>query len=175
MTPGRVDDPSDDPDLLRPVERFLAWEATLLDDERFDDWLGTLTEDVCYRVATRPVVEGPAGEPDRPPLWYLDEDRTSLTQRVARMADGTAWAEVPPSRTQRLVTGILVQAGAEPATVLARSAFLLHRVRLEREIETFAGTRHDVLRCEGGALRLAARDVVLAANALPGKSLSLFF
>lgn len=173
MTGPRVERPADDVDLERRVTRFLAWEAALLDDDRFAAWLDLLTDDVRYRVRCRPVLDLPADRADGPELWYLDEDRRSLGQRVDRMAEGTAWAEVPPSRTQRLVTNVLVEPRGD-GTVLARSALLLHRVRLEAEVETFAGTRHDTIRVVDGDLRLAGREVVLAANALPGKNLSLF-
>lgn len=170
---ARVEHPSDDVGLLARVSRFLAWEAALLDDNRFADWLDLLTDDIRYRVRCQPILDLAPDQADQPTLWYLDEDRTSLGQRVGRMADGTAWAEVPPSRTQRLVTNVLVEPGGD-GRLLVRSALLLHRVRLEAEIETFAGTRHDTLRSVDGELRLADREVVLAANALPGKNLSLF-
>ena len=104
-----IDEPSGDRDLVFEVTRFLNWESALLDDERFEDWLGLLADEIRYRVRCRPALAGdgrPALE-----LWYLDEDATSLRQRIDRMASGTAWAEVPPSRCQRIVTGILVQPG----------------------------------------------------------------
>ena len=161
--------PSDDPDLVFEVTRFLSWEAALLDDGRFHDWLGLLTDDIHYRIRCRPPVAEGSSDPG---LWYLDEDAASLRQRVERMDDGTAWAEVPPSRCQRLVTGVLVGAG-ENDRVDVRSSLLLHRTRLERETEIFTGSRRDTLVRTGDGFRLADRCVTLAANALPGKNLSV--
>lgn len=167
--------PGADAVLEAEVARFLAWEALLLDEGRFAEWLDLLTSDISYVVVTRPPI---AVTPGRW-LAQLDEDRRSLEQRVARMADGTAWAEVPPSLTQRLVTNVLVEAtdgdaGAAGADLRVHSALLVHRVRLEQEVETFAGRRLDVVRRTPTGLRLARRRVTLAANALPGKNLSIF-
>jgi 3-phenylpropionate/cinnamic acid dioxygenase small subunit len=161
--------PSDDADLVFEVTRFLSWEAALLDDCRFHDWLELLTDDVRYRIRCGPPVAEGSAEPG---LWYLDEDAASLRQRIERMDDGTAWAEVPPSRCQRLVTGVLVEPG-EDQRVDVRSSLLLHRTRLERETEIFTGSRLDTLVQTGGGFRLADRSVTLAANALPGKNLSV--
>ena len=56
-----------------------------------------------------------------------------------------------------------------------RSGFLLYRSRLETEVELFCGHRDDVLRRAGAGLEIARRTIVLAANVLPGKNLSVFF
>ena len=172
-----IERPSSDDTLVAEVSRFLYWEALLLDAGRFEEWLGLLADDIDYVVVTRPTVPVPANG-----RWLaqLDENRTTLGQRVGRMAEGAAWAAVPPSLTQRLVTNVLVdsapdvdglQVGVE---IQVHSAILLHRTRLEAEVETFAGRRLDMLRRTHDGLCLARRRVTLAANALPGKNLSVF-
>lgn len=155
------------------VEQFLLEEALALDEGRFEDWLSFLDDGVRYVATTRP-----AGTP-RPALdvAYLDENRTSLGQRVERMAQGTAWAEVPPSRTQRLVTNVLLRPTGEPGTVGVLSALLLYRSRLESEVELIVGHRDDVLRIADDdviGFRLLSRTITLALNSLPAKNLSVF-
>ena len=55
------------------------------------------------------------------------------------------------------------------------SAFLLYRHRRQRQIEILAGHRHDRWRRTADGWRLAARDVQVAGNVLPTKSLSLLY
>lgn len=154
------------------VTRFLTWEALLLDEGRCAEWLALLAPDIHYVVATR---SANAAEGSRSPLTVLDEDHRSLSQRIERFALGGVWAETPPSLTQRIVSNVLVQPMRDTADLLAaHSAIVLHRTRLEREVEQFIGRRDDVLRSTATGLRLVRRRVTLAANALPGKNLSVF-
>ena len=166
-----IDSASDDAQLVFEVTRFLAWEALLLDEGRYAEWLALLAPDIRYVVATRSTSTTESG---RTALPVLDEDHRSLCQRVDRFALGGVWAETPPSLTQRIVSNVLVQRSRDATDSLAvHSAILLHRTRLEREVEQFVGRRDDELRRIGGQLRLARRRVTLAANALPGKNLSV--
>ena len=167
-------------ELVLEVQRFLYTEAMLLDEGRYRDWLALLAEDVRYLMPTRPTgppapAPGPEGPPGPAPLAYFDEDRRGLELRVERLETGMGWAEVPPSRTQRLVTNVVVTEAREPAEVGVRSGFLLYRSRLDTEVEIFCGHRADVLRRVGGGFEIARRTIVLAANVLPGKNLSVFF
>jgi hypothetical protein len=56
-----------------------------------------------------------------------------------------------------------------------RSYFLLHRTRHRCERESFTGTRNDILRREGDALRIASREIVLDEMLLMSPNLSVFF
>ena len=114
-------------DVTREVEQFLYREARLLDERRFHEWLELLTDDVHYWMggAQQPLSEDQQGDRDprsRPlcrgrsgqgedELAILDEDKASLTGRVARLDTGMAWAEDPPSRTRHLITNIEVEPG----------------------------------------------------------------
>jgi 3-phenylpropionate/cinnamic acid dioxygenase small subunit len=167
-----IDSPSADAPLVFEVTRFLTWEALLLDEGRYAEWLALLAPDIHYVVATR---SAQAAEGPRSPLTVLDEDHRSLSQRIERFALGGVWAETPPSLTQRIVSNVLVQPVRDAVDLLeVHSAIVLHRTRLEREVEQFVGRRDDVLRRTATGLRLARRRVTLAANALPGKNLSVF-
>ena len=86
-----------------------------------------------------------------------------------------AWAEVPPSRTARIVANVLVDEGDTADTVRARSVLLLHRHRNESEVEQFCAHRDDRLRRVDAELRIAERTIVLTGTALPGRNLALFF
>jgi 3-phenylpropionate/cinnamic acid dioxygenase small subunit len=174
---------SPDRDLVFAVEQFLYREARLLDEGRFDEWLDLLDDDVRYVMPTRPVRQvrsssAAQAEGNGPPttvLHYLEEDRASLTQRIERLRAGNAWAEVPPSRTTRVVSNVVAERSAT-GTVAATSNLVLYRQRLADEVELFAGRRDDRLVPAGEhGFRLAARTITLTANVLPGKNLSLLF
>src|SRR5262245_40068762 len=64
-------------------------------------------------------------------LALFEETKETLHTRVARLATGLAWAEVPPSRTRHLVTNVQVEPSDRESEVKVRSNFLLYRTQLE--------------------------------------------
>lgn len=168
-------------DLVRDILDFLYREAELLDECRYREWLSLVTQDITYQVPVRltrerPPVGGYGGVSER--MFHLDEDRTSLEMRVARLETGFAWAEDPPSRLRHFVTNVRV---GQPRTtekgeeVDVRSYLLVFRSRWDRPEFTFlSAERQDVLRREEGAWKLARRLVILDHSTLPTHNLSFF-
>ena len=56
----------------------------------------------------------------------------------------------------------------------ARTAFLVYRSHLETDHQILSGCREDVLRRVDGAWKIARRTIVLDANVLLDKNLSVF-
>jgi 3-phenylpropionate/cinnamic acid dioxygenase small subunit len=175
---------------LREIERFLYREVRLLDERRFHEWLELLTDDVRYWMAGRTnryprtsraisildparYVEDDMTKEDE--LAILDEDKTTLNARVARLDTGMAWAEDPPSRTRHLISNIEVEPGDKAAELKAYSNFVVYRSRAELEEDFYVGTRQDVLRRVDGAWKLARRKIILDQNVLSAKNVSIFF
>ncbi len=75
--------------------------------------LDLFTDDVVYWMPDRynPLnMTDPADGVSKPGQLALFEDtKETLHPRVARLATGVAWAEVPPSRTRHLVTNVQVE------------------------------------------------------------------
>lgn len=167
------------------VEQFYYTEAALLDDNRFSDWLDLLADDLEYWMPVRTNRlrrQQALSIAARGEAAYYDETKESLTWRIRRFDSGMAWAEDPPSRTRHLVTNVRVgpvdpgeHPGFGPGDLVATSAFLVYRNRLEREQNIFAGQRSDVLRRTDGALRVARRTILLDQNILQSKNISTFF
>ena len=156
--------------------QFYIREAWLLDERRLKEWLDLFTEDVLYFMPRRKNV--PRRELHReltPPgdLAILEEDKRYLEMRVARLDTGMAWAEDPPSRTRHLI-GNLEAAPLENGEVEAKTAFLVYRSHLETDHQLLSGCREDVLRNVNGAWKVARRTIVLDANVLLDKNLSVF-
>ena len=156
--------------------QFYIREAWLLDERQLKEWLDLFTEDVLYFMPRRKNV--PRREAHReltPPgdLAILEEDRRYLEMRVARLDSGMAWAEDPPSRTRHLI-GNLEAVPLQSGEVQAKTAFLVYRSHLETDHQLLSGCREDVLRKVDGVWKVARRTIVLDANVLLDKNLSVF-
>jgi len=158
------------------LTQFYIREAWLLDERKFQDWLGLFTEDVLYFMPRRKNVPRRESHREVTPLGDLaliEDDKRYLEMRVARLETGMAWAEDPPSRTRHLV-GNLVAEPLDRGDVQAKTAFLVYRSHLETDHQLLAGSREDVLRRVDGAWKVAKRTIVLDANVLLDKNLSIF-
>jgi 3-phenylpropionate/cinnamic acid dioxygenase small subunit len=155
---------------------FYIREAWLLDERKLQDWLDLFTDDVLYFMPRRKNV--PRHEPEREitplgDLALLEEDKRYLEMRVARLDSGKAWAEDPPSRTRHLIGNLLVEP-LDGGEVRAKTAFLVYRSHLETDQQLFAGSREDLLRPVAGGWKVAKRTILLDANVLLDKNLSIF-
>lgn len=178
-TTGTTADGRADRDTHFEVEQLYYEEADLLDDGRYVDWLDLLAEDLTYwmPIRTNRLRRQQALSVARPgEAAYFDETKESLAWRIRRFDSGMAWAEDPPSRTRHLVTNVRVRHTEDAAELLATSAFLVYRNRLEREEGVFAGRRTDLLRRGShGGLLVARREILLDQNILLAKNISTFF
>ena len=151
-------------------------EAWLLDERKFKDWLDHFTDDILYFMPRRKNVLRRELHREVTPLGdlaILEEDKRYLEMRVARLDSGMAWAEDPPSRTRHLI-GNLEAAPQDNGEVQARTAFLVYRSHLETDHQLLSGSREDVLRQVAGGWKVAKRTILLDANVLLDKNLSVF-
>ena len=160
------------------IEEFLYREAELLDEGRYREWLGLVTDDIRYQVPVRVARERGGAESAVTGVatnsFHLDEDKDSLELRVDRLETGFAWAEEPPSRIRHFVSNERVRPveGREDEMTV-RSSVLVYRSRWDRPgHDLLSGERQDVLRRVDGAWRLAKRWVVLDNTTLPTLNLS---
>ena len=159
------------------VEQFYYAEAALLDERRFQDWLGLLTPDVHYWMPIRRTVmaddlENEFTQPGA--MAYFDDDKATLEARVKKLHTGYSWSEDPPSRTRHNVTNVRVLA-CEGDEISVESNFHLYRTRLDSDEDSWSGRRRDLLRRVDGELRLARRHVFLDHTVLQSRNLSNFF
>ena len=169
--------------LHRQVESFLYSEAELLDERRYEEWLGLLAEDVRYWMPMRRNVK--FGELEREftregqDVNWFDEGKDTLTRRVNQILTGVHWAEEPLSRICHIVTNIQIldvkPSAADPAEVTVKSRFLVYRNRVETETDILVGKREDVLQRLDGQWKIRRRKIVLDQNVLQSKNLTFFF
>jgi ethylbenzene dioxygenase beta subunit len=164
-------------ELIREVEQTLYREARLLDDERLEEWLEMLTEDIHYYMPTAEA-RFRADKTDvthdlRRMAWFND-DLEMLMVRVGRLLTGTAWAEDPPTRYAHLVTNIEVEYTADPNEYRVYSNVFAYRNRNEKDEDVLVVRREDLWRRNGTRLQLAQRLIKPTWNVLLSKNLNLF-
>lgn len=169
--------------LREEIEEFLYEEAALLDERHFTEWLGLLTDDLTYFMPLRRNVK--FGEAAREntrigkDISWFDEDKWTLAKRVEQIMTGIHWAEEPFSRVSRLIANVQLTSATPsleaPGEIAVRSRFLIYQNRVEYETNLFAGKRNDVLRREGGAWKIARREIILEQNVLTAKNLTVIF
>ena len=169
--------------LQQKIESFLYREAELLDERRYEDWLGFLAEDVRYWMPMRRNVK--FGELEREftregqDVNWFDEGKETLTRRVQQILTGVHWAEEPLSRICHMVSNIQIldvkPSAAEPSDVTVKSRFLIYRNRVETETDILVGKREDVLHRVDGQWKIGRRKIVLDQSVLLSKNLTFFF
>ena len=148
---------ADGPPSRAEAEAFLYREARLLDERRFEEWLGLFAADGRYFI--------PGGESDEPVVEpaIVDDDRPTLEDRVHRLRSPVTFAQVPPSRTLHLVGNVEVGPAVAPGEWRLHASCIVHEARAG-ETRSFAGRFSYVLRrTEGGAepWRIAEKRVRL--------------
>lgn len=144
----------------RDAEDFLYREAALLDDTKLEEWLELFTDDATYWI--------PEGKDDTDPAReasILYDDRFRMEDRVWRLTRGPAHAQIPPSRTRRMIGNVEVEEAAN-GEIVVYSNFAIFEVRRDEQ-RTFAGRYEHHLRFEGGGWRIRQKKAMLVNNASP--------
>jgi 3-phenylpropionate/cinnamic acid dioxygenase small subunit len=155
-------------DKIVEIQEFLVYEAELLDDRRWDDWLALLTEDFEYLLplpVTRDNPELPAYDESS---FLMAENRSTLDAWVERLSPQrieTAWSENPPARIRHFITNVRPRAGETAGELSVRSNVLISIARVDQQPTLFAAERRDTLRTvDAAGWVLAQRRVYLEQN-----------
>jgi 3-phenylpropionate/cinnamic acid dioxygenase small subunit len=160
------------------AHQFLVDEAYLLDAQQYEAWLGTLTDDIHYLMPVRVTTALGAGFDTSPGMAHFDEDKYSLSRRVARFRTEHAWTEDPPSRLRHHITNVRTFACTDDTHLRVESAELLFRSRGDvNEAALVSCGRQDVLRWCGehrDQLKLARRTIMVDESVLRMQNLAVF-
>jgi ethylbenzene dioxygenase beta subunit len=174
---ARLNGPPVDRDLAFEIEQFLYREARLLDEERYEDWLGLMAEDIHYWM---PGIQAryradKAEKISLSRMAYFDDDLDYLKKRVERALQTTAWAEDPPTRHFHMVGNIEVEATERPNEWTVHSVVFNVRHRNEAEQLELTARRRDLIRRDkGGDLKIARRFIQLQQTVLQAKNINTF-
>jgi 3-phenylpropionate/cinnamic acid dioxygenase small subunit len=164
-------------ELHATIHRWLVEEAYTLDQQRYESWLDMLTEDIHYVMPVR--VTTALGTPfsTSPGMAHWDENKYSLSRRVARFATEHAWTEDPPSRLRHYITNVRTFRTPDPQEIIVDSAVLLFRSRGDvGESSTVSAGREDLLRrtSSGSGWELARRTIMVDESVIRMQNLAIF-
>jgi len=142
------------------VSQFLALEAALLDERRFDEWLDLYTEDAVYWVPLRPDHPSP---PRDVSINY--DDRARLRERLGRLRSEFGHAQNPPSRTCHVVGNVRVARHTADG-IAVTSTFVVTEVR--RGVQTvYSGFVEHELVERGDGFQIRQKRIRLLNSDLP--------
>lgn len=163
-------------DVIALTQR-LYHEARLLDDERFEDWLTLLCEDVSYGLALKsrrfrtdrsaPLAVG-AGV-------VFNETLARLKLRIDRLRSGFVWAEDPPNFVRRAVSNVELERASTENEMIVHSVVVIHRNRIDGLTKLLTAGRTDRWRRDNEGWRLAARASTLDHSVVPDSNINVFF
>ncbi|MAS03096.1 MAG: 3-phenylpropionate dioxygenase [Ahrensia sp.] len=166
-----------DRDLVLEIEQFLYREARLLDEERYDEWLALMADDIHYWMpgiqARRRDDKAERISAQR--MAYFDDDLDYLKKRVARANHPNAWGEDPPTRHFHMISNVEVVATDKENEWRVFSLIYNLRHRNEAEELRLTARRTDLIRrMPDGALKLARRLIILQQTVLQAKNINTF-
>lgn len=157
------------------VEQFYFHEASLLDEHRYNEWIALFSKNVRYWAPVRVTREGAPDVVRDNELGLFEDDYGSLELRVESFQVKSAWAEIPPSRTRRLISNVHVTSDSSDQ-VSAVSNFFVFRSRLESVEHLFVGRRHDRLEPLGkDQWRIRERMILFDHSSFTTDNISIMF
>jgi 3-phenylpropionate/cinnamic acid dioxygenase small subunit len=109
--------------LQHEVEQFLFREASLLDSGQLTEWSALFCDDAEYWAPMSGDVR--SVDPESPVPSLLRADRTGRAQRIAQLETLQHHSQIPPSRTLRSISNVVVSSSSDGDGSLAASCNLL--------------------------------------------------
>ena len=139
-----------------PFEKFLIHEGRLLDEREFEAWMELFTEDGLYWV---PSTQGQPDPYNQASLFF--DDRQLMKTRIERLRHPRIHIQTPPSRTNHMVSNIIIEEANEDAgSFLVSSSMMMGEYRLDVQ-RFFMGRQFHRLMREGDTFRIALKRVNL--------------
>lgn len=125
------------------VSAFVYWEAFLIDERRYGEWLALFAEDGRYWVPAGHEFVDPASE-----VSIIFEGRAGLSGRVARLGHERCYMQEPPPRLRHAVSNVFVLGDGDEVTV--HSTQTIFEARRGRTTSMPAHTVHHLRRTDPG-------------------------
>jgi benzoate/toluate 1,2-dioxygenase beta subunit len=140
------------------IRLFVEREARLLDQMRYDEWVGLFLPDARYWVPVSREQPSPEAGPS-----HFHDDIQVLMVRSHRLANPRAFAAEPGPRTVHIVSGVIAAEGEDGIEVTSSQIMLEYRDRgnYEDDQRLFGGQVTHLLRRTDGELRIAHKRIDL--------------
>jgi len=123
----------------REVEQFLFYEARLLDENRWDEWLALFAPDGTYWA---PLTREQPDPINHVSLFW--EDALLREVRVRRLKNLRNWSQQPPSYSAHVVGNVMIDGRNADGDLIVHSTFQMVEWRKEDQ-HLFAGSYQHVL------------------------------
>ena len=141
------------------AEDLVHFEAGLLDDQRYADWIALFTEDCRYWVPVSREMQTPREGPA-----HFQDDRQVMMVRTHRLLNPRAFGAEPSPRTVHIVSGVRVETDDPCETVVVSSQIMLeyrNRDRFEEDQRIFGSRVRHRLRKTVEGLRIVEKRIDL--------------
>ncbi|WP_448505735.1 aromatic-ring-hydroxylating dioxygenase subunit beta [Immundisolibacter sp.] len=144
---------------------LLYRQARLLDERRWQDWLGLFTEDCEYWVPAWLSEQTQTEHPDTQVSLIYYDLRSRLADRVWRVQSGTSVASDPMPRTCHAITNIQVDEAGDDAIRLFAAFRVDYHWRAQSQ--AYFGHYQHTLRREGADWRIARQKISVLNDYIP--------
>ncbi|MEK4029123.1 MULTISPECIES: aromatic-ring-hydroxylating dioxygenase subunit beta [Bacillaceae] len=156
-------------------EQWLYREAKLLDDIDFDGWFNLMHPDLLYQMPVRVNKEGIERPDYSMDMFAFNDDIELLKIRVDRLKTDYAWAEIPPSRTRRLVNNVRLEEYTPNEKAVVSSYLLIYRSRsTDIHHDLISGERQDEFTFVDGEWKLSKRMFIIDQTTINTRNLAIF-
>ena len=164
MTAERIDDPA----LRQRLLDFVTEEARLADESRYQEWEALWADDAVYWVPRGPGEHDPARS-----VSHIYDNRKRLATRIAQLATGHRYSQVPPSPMRRVMSNFEYFREDDGRYRIECNFFLPeYSIQSVHEYRLWSGRMHYVVSEADGALRLHRKTIVLSNGDEPIPTLS---
>lgn len=142
---------------LAEVQAFIASEARLADEHRYDEWEALWADDGVYWI--------PANGDDIDPETQMSivyDNRSRIALRIRQLKTGKHHTQAPQSRLRRLVSNVEILEAAGDTIVAAANSMIFESN--QRGDTIWAARTEFTLRRDGETFRIARKKVMLVNN-----------
>ena len=140
---------------LSEIELLLHQETELLDQCRYQEWLGLYTDGASYWVPAHPDQTDPENH-----VSLFFEDRALMQMRIKRLQHPQAHSLSAPLRTSHLTGRVVLNGPDEQGELTAKTRFQMTEYQRDEQ-RLFAGAYTYRLRRIDGCYRIAHKRVDL--------------
>lgn len=143
--------------LHHEVSQFIYREARHQDNHEYDAWEALWTDDGVYWIPAN----GECGDPEQE-MSIIYDNRSRIALRVRQFHTGKRYSQSPRSPLRRVISNVEILENDGTDLVVTANAIVFEA---HARGDTIWGSRNEYkLRREDGALRMAAKKVVLTNN-----------